>query len=377
MIYLRCECGNGIGVPGSFLGEAVACDDCGRRLRLVAGEELANGATIRWRLEIKAGPAGAATPGEQVLLGGNAAINAGTAETCPLHLPGELVSRSHCVFEPIADDDAGGWSVRDAGSRNGVFVNGGRIADAPQALQPGDVVRVGEFELQYAPAGRPFVAHVASRPVEEQVAAPAVVEAVPDEVPEMAPVPERAGPRCPSCRRTLAFDSRICIDCGIDIFTGKPLLTAQGLDEDTLHTRAHRTIWVLSWIVPFGLYPIASEARGLSKPYATYAIAIVTIFVSFSYSVVKLATPPERWPIGSSLMLWSGDAKARAARTAEDVRKLHELQTTEELSPGDEALVQEQLAAAQRPVLPYEPHQLFTHALLHDGFLHIAGNLLF
>ncbi|OGV69967.1 MAG: hypothetical protein A3K19_25975 [Lentisphaerae bacterium RIFOXYB12_FULL_65_16] len=53
------------------------------------------------------------------------------------------VSKHHCRL--FLQD--GRWHVEDLGSRNGTFVNGERIT-APQALTPGDGVRVGRVTIQ-------------------------------------------------------------------------------------------------------------------------------------------------------------------------------------------------------------------------------------
>jgi len=55
----------------------------------------------------------------------------------------EFASAQHARIEPRAD---GIW-IDDLGSTNGTFVNGTRVKSA-QALQPGDVVRIGETELR-------------------------------------------------------------------------------------------------------------------------------------------------------------------------------------------------------------------------------------
>ncbi|MEX2530021.1 MAG: FHA domain-containing protein [Gemmatimonadota bacterium] len=55
--------------------------------------------------------------------------------------------------------EAGGWSVRDLGSRNGTFVNGVR-AEGPVRLEPGDVIRFGgqgpeaRFEMEASVTAR-------------------------------------------------------------------------------------------------------------------------------------------------------------------------------------------------------------------------------
>jgi transcriptional regulator with AAA-type ATPase domain len=63
----------------------------------------------------------------------------GRDETCEGVLVGSEISRRHAEFRidgPIV-------AVRDLASRNGVYVNGVRVDDAP--LAPGDVVRCGEW----------------------------------------------------------------------------------------------------------------------------------------------------------------------------------------------------------------------------------------
>ena len=55
----------------------------------------------------------------------------------------EFVSARHARIEPRPD---GIW-IEDLGSTNGTHVNGARLQGA-RALRPGDVVRIGETELQ-------------------------------------------------------------------------------------------------------------------------------------------------------------------------------------------------------------------------------------
>lgn len=55
----------------------------------------------------------------------------------------EFASAQHARIESRPD---GVW-VEDLGSTNGTFVNGARVGDR-RLLQPGDVVRVGQTELQ-------------------------------------------------------------------------------------------------------------------------------------------------------------------------------------------------------------------------------------
>jgi pSer/pThr/pTyr-binding forkhead associated (FHA) protein len=55
----------------------------------------------------------------------------------------EFVSARHARIEPRAD---GIW-INDLGSTNGTFVNGSRVK-GERALRAGDVLRIGETELQ-------------------------------------------------------------------------------------------------------------------------------------------------------------------------------------------------------------------------------------
>ena len=55
----------------------------------------------------------------------------------------EFASARHARIEPRQD---GVW-VNDLGSTNGTYVNGARLKDA-RLLRPGDVVRIGETELE-------------------------------------------------------------------------------------------------------------------------------------------------------------------------------------------------------------------------------------
>ena len=55
----------------------------------------------------------------------------------------EFASAQHARIDAAAD---GVW-IEDLGSTNGTFVNGARVT-AKRLLQPGDVVRIGETELQ-------------------------------------------------------------------------------------------------------------------------------------------------------------------------------------------------------------------------------------
>ena len=67
----------------------------------------------------------------------------GRDPACDISVDDGLLSRRHAEF--IAAPAA--VTVRDLGSRNGIFVNGTRRAE--QSLKPGDVVQIGPFRVRY------------------------------------------------------------------------------------------------------------------------------------------------------------------------------------------------------------------------------------
>ena len=63
------------------------------------------------------------------------------------------VSKSHAFFE---DDGSGGFTLQDARSTNGTYVNGKRVPRSgmglPAAVKTGDLVRFGSIELSFIDA---------------------------------------------------------------------------------------------------------------------------------------------------------------------------------------------------------------------------------
>ena len=76
-------------------------------------------------------------------------MTVGTLESNDVVVDAEGVSRVHAVFERFGD----AWCVRDLGSRNGTFVNGGRII-GERALHSGDEVVLGRLRLLFRGPGR-------------------------------------------------------------------------------------------------------------------------------------------------------------------------------------------------------------------------------
>jgi hypothetical protein len=71
-------------------------------------------------------------------------LTVGTLESNDVVVDADGVSRVHAMFERFGDV----WCVRDLGSRNGTFVNGGRII-AEQALHSGDEIVLGRLRLLF------------------------------------------------------------------------------------------------------------------------------------------------------------------------------------------------------------------------------------
>lgn len=70
-------------------------------------------------------------------------IGIGRSPQSEVFLDDVTVSRRHAEIRR----NAGGWSVRDAGSLNGTYVNRSRVDDAP--LRPGDELQIGKFRFAF------------------------------------------------------------------------------------------------------------------------------------------------------------------------------------------------------------------------------------
>ena len=81
-----------------------------------------------------------------------AVTTVGRSAECRVVLADDRASRTHAevAFDPAADGDAGTWTVRDAGSRNGTFLNDERLPSGGSAdLSDGDELTVGGSRLVF------------------------------------------------------------------------------------------------------------------------------------------------------------------------------------------------------------------------------------
>lgn len=81
-----------------------------------------------------------------VVVSETASYLVGRSSECQLTLTDAQVSRRHCELTHAA----GGWSIRDCGSRFGTFINNQRVAASEQPIHPGDRLRIGQTEIHVA-----------------------------------------------------------------------------------------------------------------------------------------------------------------------------------------------------------------------------------
>lgn len=173
--------------------------------------------------------------------------------------------------------------------------------------------------------------------------------------------PAAGGRRCPSCDQPLGDKAKLCVRCGIKVPSGRPLVTAFEPDLDLIYMRAERFVPWLSWPVWMGLYPIASEGGGGKRPVTTWAIVLVTVLASAAFFVATIRGTADR-----NLLLWDNDAMT--------VEQFVDDLADDGVSAARRADVVETLSARTGS---FRPSQLLTHAFLHGGLLHLAGNMLF
>jgi pSer/pThr/pTyr-binding forkhead associated (FHA) protein len=75
-------------------------------------------------------------------------LNIGRSPDNEIQLDAQVVSRRHAALEK----DASGWLVREFGSVNGTWLNGGRV-EGSAPLKEGDTIQIGSFSLVVGPEG--------------------------------------------------------------------------------------------------------------------------------------------------------------------------------------------------------------------------------
>ena len=449
MIKLRCNCGNRVEIPETHVGKPATCQSCNRVLRVVAPGVTSETGNLRGKLVVHKGPH---RLGEQIYLGGSLPLDIGKLPGSDIRLQGQMVSRTHCRLIPTET----GWRLEDQDSTNGSFVRGQRLKS--YELRHGDRIQIGDYVLKYyartdtqrrstakaakaasktKPPERPdpkpqFIpmddGPPISLPVEPSDPLPqegpgsgmyAIAEKDADEPYDLptggqsrsasgtaalyvetgtatvAASAVDAAPVCPSCREMLNPGAKICVACGIDLQTGRPLLTAHDSDPDNVYVKAENIIRLVSWVFPTGIYPFASEAFGTRKPYAVRVLAVITIIASVCFLAYGVSGSPRMRTL-KNVMLWPTDPGEPPAAELYFAYRFTNYGDSdafrrkyEELGGidcwDDPEASDPQIALAAHNALPpeeqypgrFHAYQLITHAIVHVGIVHLAGNLLF
>ena len=152
---------------------------------------------------------------------------------------------------------------------------------------------------------------------------------------------------CPSCRHPCPANAKLCVQCGIDLRTGRSLITSQSIDEGELYQNVDRVVSVISWIVPNAFFPNRLGPYGKYRPLAIRAIAAWIVVVSVANWIVGLTNGRARFgPFGPwpDLLLWAGGRPNPLLIRVE----------------GE-----------------FHWYQLLTNTFLHANLLHLGGNLVF
>ena len=159
---------------------------------------------------------------------------------------------------------------------------------------------------------------------------------------------------------------------------------SHGVDENLLRENARQVVRVLSFIIPFGLYPVASEAYGAKKPHAVRGITLATIIITVAFWLISVGTSARPT---KNAMLWGGRTP-----TGEDIMQSYrganlgdvdafaaKLQALQGTMPNEEVpqAAYNALSPDERCFGEFHFYQLLTHMLLHGGVMHLAGNLVF
>ncbi len=349
-VEFKCGCGANIRAPASAAGRKARCPKCQQVLVLGKPAMVEAHSRADGRTDAASSAAGSAPP-DTGRVKMRCACGAGLG--VPTSAAGRKVKCPKCgqtLTVPRAATPATGPSDQPAGDLDfDSLLTGLATGEAVTVARPPPVVMASQ-----RPSGG------------EDLYGLAPLERTAQETP---PAVQGKPQTCPSCRKTFPAGAKICIECGINLKTGRALITTQDENLDRNYFYAENVIRVISWLFPIGIdpIPIASEAFGLRKPWVIRGIAVVTILVSAWFMVVFIYPDEPADPSLKNLMLWSGQRG--------DIRtQLHD----RGLSDKDiDAAVQMGLLDLEQQPGEYRPSQLITHALLHGGPVHLAGNLLF
>lgn len=134
----------------------------------------------------------------------------GRDPACHIHLEGDLVSRRHAMLS-IGDEGA---VIADAGSENGVFVNGVKLEE-PIELKHDDQIRIAFFDMHFEEQEK---ASSTGRTVLMVFCTECGAVLAPEmrfctQCGARMRRPARNTP-CPACSATVTSDMRFCFRCG-------------------------------------------------------------------------------------------------------------------------------------------------------------------
>ncbi len=322
----------------------------------------------------------------------------GRSDGVDLMVPDVNVSRRHALVQRDAD---GNWQLQDLGSRNKTYVEKQPVTT--HSLRNGDIFTIGDVQFRFvekpatktavppqkagtSPKTAPSPKSV-SCPVCKASLAPSAVLCVNCGLnlktgKQLSSVTSNMvtgknwtdtsveSLTCPCCNQTLPPGVKICVKCGVDARSGRSILIVQDNNLDKVYIYAESIIRILSWIIFVGIYPIASEAFGLRKPWVIRGIAVITVLISvwFFFACIDNSHPT---PAVLNLMLWCGDADSYQRKIDAARKEWKERGATD--NEINEVLEAEGALNTGR----YHHYQLITNAFLHAGILHLAGNMLF
>ena len=145
-------------------------------------------------------------------------------------------------------------------------------------------------------------------------------------------------------------------------------MTAHQADLDELELRTTKVIRPLSWLIPWGIYPLHSEALQRTRPFVTWAVVALTVVVSLAFLGMEFVGSPAMRTL-KNLMLWDNDAVVDADHVAVfammtsygDSEALSEaLNEMPEDMPDDEQIMKayKSLTPEQRPIGEFQLIQL-------------------
>lgn len=349
-LRIRCDCGATLAVPAAAMGRRARCPKCQQTVEIVPSRAAAPQATMSASADASEGSSIAASPARiRVTCACGARIGvppeaAGRRARCPKCRAAVEIPRT----EPS-------WEASQSGASPLELFES---LSAGEAVAPPASAAAGDLPLELAPLDESV------RRAREEVRA----------------VPAPSGPslKCPSCGVLKTPGVKICIECGIDLKTRKPILMVDDENLDVQYSNAEGVIWWLSWLFPIGVYPIGSEAFGARTPWVVRGVVTLTIVVSVWYMWSYIYDPAPA-PGLQNLMYWAGDPNTALtdAELWDDASSAgDELTATagEEHDAELDAAMSEYLEDYTGRRRWYQP---ITSAFLHADPIHLAGNLLF